>query len=270
MSSHTSFSLRRDSKLDDLMMWDPAKRKRGRHSSEAKHPPNASHPTSLLGSNGGAEKGRRDLAGSTVPPTVMAHHVLEYVMLQELGGRGNAVKATEGGSPESCLLSPGVLQAERSTLRPGAREALHYTVKVVGGAALQCLQPPVLLRQRLPDEALRHLQSLQVCHYERDLTGGVTRAASTPAVRAHLLNVLEAGLAGKRYCQETAIGSSSGTEKREKETTEAVTSSLSLFDWEENRRATNSDEAGMDGDENAFSLDKYLEDTTGSSDSGND
>lgn len=132
----------------------------------------------------------------------MAHQVLDYVLLHQLGGRNNAAK-----EPEPPLVPPpGALAAERATLAPAA--ALQTSYVALGGGG-----PPVSTAQRapLPEAVLRHRQSLRVASLSTDLVGGYGAGRLAPRLRLHFTALIGAALEGRRWTREDAEAVGSAT-----------------------------------------------------------
>lgn len=187
------------------------------------------------------EKQQKEAAAAAA---VMAHSVLEYVFVYKLGSRVNAAKEKETIQ----ALPPGLLYAERAQLRPTAtHEKLSYVMR----RGLVELEPhPHLLREEMPEELVCYRQSLKVCHWERDVTGGATGPLSA-AVRNRVKDVIEAGLHGKEWQRKEASvddGIATSTPEEVK--------SLNLFGTTSNTEVE--EEASIQGGKN-FSLDQYLE-----------
>eukprot|EP00796_Vickermania_ingenoplastis_P008384 gene8384-5872_t len=123
-------------------------------------------------------------------PEQTAHGVLTYVLSQELG-RANVAKA---GDTAWCP-PPGQIAAEQASLRPAARISMRYTLR---GALSARRQRPVGLREQLSEDSMRYRQSLTICSWERDWTGGVT-GSHGPSVRRRLVRLLESGLRGQQW-----------------------------------------------------------------------
>lgn len=145
------------------------------------------------------EANSRTASSSTAAPSNsvfaaerMAHLVLEYVLVRELGGRHNAHKRPDD-SDAPAKVQPSQLMAERATLRKVARLTISHVIHL--GAATE---QSTTWTEPVPETVLAYRKALRVCDVRRDLVGGLTSAV-TSHNRAYLHRLVAAGLKGEAW-----------------------------------------------------------------------
>lgn len=205
-------------------------------------------------------RNEEDTKKEALEASSMAHFVLEYVLVRELGGRANARKGDEAAS----IPPPGLVQAERAQLRPIARDGMLYVCR--GSATTRSFHfiSPTVIYQDLPEDVIRLRQSLAVCDYKRDLVGGVT-GPNAPSIREHLLSLIHAGLLGKKWVPQENTVLQNSLVPSGVEIEETRSDILNLFGNSNKCQPSSAAEGDVskasdecDDDDDDFSLDKYL------------